>query len=189
MLCAKAAVVVGGSLEEVSTSVIGGSENLSGLSPIHPRLAATGSSLWAVLFPPVDTKDSFLLLVGMVCSSVCRSNWGQSDHRLRSTTSSSGAKETCRLLNPLTLSLFLSEFIPALSLELLFCSLAPETLVNTLHFTPQRTGYKMAGTKTPLPLATARNFQNLDQMGKKIVKNNFSWANESVYKFMMHIIL
>ena len=98
MLCAKPAVVVGRSLEEVSTSVIGVSENLSGLSPIHPRLAATGSSLWAVLFPPVDSKDSFLLLVGMVCSSVCRSKWGQSDHRLRFTTSSSGAKETCRLL-------------------------------------------------------------------------------------------
>ena len=44
VLCAKPAVVVGGSLEEVSTSVIGVSENLSGLSPIHPRLAATGSS-------------------------------------------------------------------------------------------------------------------------------------------------
>lgn len=63
-------------------------------------------------------------------------------------------------LNAPSLSLYLPEYIPALSLHFIFRSLVPQTLVATLHFTPRRTGYKMAGTK---PL---KNLKILTQRAK-----------------------
>ena len=68
-----------------------------------------------------------------------------------------------------TLSLYLLEFIPALSLEFISCSLMPQTLVATHHFTPQRTDYKMAGTKVLLPLATMGKFDQTGRISARII--------------------